>query len=192
MASLHRGGKWVVEVDIEHFFDTASHERLMAAVAEVVADGRILRLVQAFLQAGVMEEGKRRTLVAGTPQGACLSPLLSNAFLNTFDHQMLARGRRAVHYCNDLVIVCRTREEAEAALEQVHQILEGQLGFAAAPREDAGCPYHGGIRVLGIPLLARGPRTSPAAKNPSRTGATRQGPLVNTAQATASTILWPC
>ena len=101
-----------MEVDIEHFFVTASHERLMAAVAEVVADGRILRLVQAFLQAGVMEEGKRRTLVAGTPQGACLSPLLSNAFLNTFDHQMLARGRRAVHYCDDRA--ARTPSETKA------------------------------------------------------------------------------
>ncbi len=68
-ASLHRGGEWIVEVDIEHFFDIASHERLLAAVAEVVADERILRAVQAFLQAGVMEEGKRRTLVAGTRKG---------------------------------------------------------------------------------------------------------------------------
>ena len=150
MASLHRGGKWVVEVDIEHFFDTASHERLMAAVAEVVADGRILRLVQAFLQAGVMEEGKRRTLVAGTPQGACLSPLLSNAFLNTFDHQMLARGRRAVHYCNDLVIVCRTREEAEAALEQVHQILEGQLGLRLHPEKTRVVHITEGFEFLGF------------------------------------------
>ena len=80
MASLHRGGEWIVEIDIEQFFDTASHERLLAAVAKVVADGRILRLVQAYLQAGVMEEGKRRTLMAGTPQGGVLSPLLSNAF----------------------------------------------------------------------------------------------------------------
>jgi RNA-directed DNA polymerase len=68
---------------LNRFFDTASHERLLAAVAEVVADGRILQLVQAFLQAGVMQEGKKRTLVAGTPQGGVLSPLLSNAFLNT-------------------------------------------------------------------------------------------------------------
>ncbi len=135
MASLHQGGEWIVEVDIERFFDTASHERLLAAVAEVVADGRILRLVHAFLQAGVMEEGRKRTLVAGTPQGACFSPLLSNAFLNTFDHQMLAHGHRAVRYCDDLVVVCRTREDAEAALEWVHQILEGQLGLRLHPEK---------------------------------------------------------
>ncbi|HLJ59755.1 MAG TPA: reverse transcriptase domain-containing protein [bacterium] len=96
MASLQHGDEWIVEIDIERFFDTASHDRLLAAVAEVVADGRILRLVQAFLQAGVMEEGKKRTLVAGTPKGGVLSPLLSNAFLNTFEHQMLAAGRRAI------------------------------------------------------------------------------------------------
>ena len=150
MASLHRGGEWIVEVDIERFFDTASHKRLLGTVAEVVADGRILRLVQAFLQAGVMEEGRKRTLVAGTPQGACLSPLLSNAFLNTCDHQMLAHGHRAVRYCDDLVVVCRTREDAEAALEQVHQILEGQLGLRLHPGKTRVVHITEGFEFLGF------------------------------------------
>jgi len=149
-ASLHQGGEWIVEVDIERFFDTASHERLLAAVAEGVADGRILRLVQAFLQAGVMEEGRKRTLVAGTPQGACLSSLLSNAFLNAFDHQMLAHGHRAVRYCDDLVVVCRTREEVEAALEQVHQILEGQLGLRLHPQKTRIVHIAEGFEFLGF------------------------------------------
>lgn len=150
MASLHHGDEWIVEIDIEQFFDTASHERLLAAVAEVVADGRILRLVQAFLQAGVMEEGKKRTLVAGTPQGGVLSPLLSNAFLNTFDHQMLTVGHRAVRYADDSVIVCRTREEAEAALEQVHQILEGQLGLRLHPAKTRVVHITEGFEFLGF------------------------------------------
>jgi len=150
MASLHHGGEWIVEIDIERFFDTASHERLLAVVAEVVADGRILRLVQAFLQAGVMEEGKKRTLVAGTPQGGVLSPLLSNAFLNTFDHQMLAAGHRAVRYADDSVIVCRTREEAEKALEQVHQILEGQLGLRLHPAKTRVVHITEGFEFLGF------------------------------------------
>jgi RNA-directed DNA polymerase len=150
MASLHHGGEWIVEIDIEQFFDTASHERLLAAVAEVVADGRILRLVQAFLQAGVMEEGKKRTLVAGTPQGGVLSPLLSNAFLNTFDHQMLAAGHRAVRYADDSVVVCQTREEAEAALEQVHQILEGQLGLRLHPAKTRVVHITEGFEFLGF------------------------------------------
>ncbi len=150
MASLHHGGEWIVEVDIEAFFDTASHERLLAAVAEVVADGRILRLVQAFLQAGVMEEGKKRTLVAGTPQGGVLSPLLSNAFLNTFDHQMLTAGHRAVRYADDSVIVCWTREDAEAVLEQVHQILEGQLGLRLHPQKTRVVHITEGFEFLGF------------------------------------------
>ena len=150
MASLHQGGEWIVEIDIQSFFDTASHERLLAAVAEVVADGRILRLVQAFLQAGVMEEGKRRTLVAGTPQGGVLSPLLSNAFLNTFDHQMLAAGHRAVRYADDSVCVCRTREDAEAALEQVRQILEGQLGLQLHPQKTRVVHITEGFEFLGF------------------------------------------
>jgi group II intron reverse transcriptase/maturase len=150
VASLRQGGEWVVEVDIETFFDTASHERLLAAVAEVVADGRVLRLVQAFLQAGVMEDGKKRTLVAGTPQGGVLSPLLSNAFLNTFDHQMLAAGHRAVRYADDLVVVCRTREEAQAALERVHQILEGQLGLRLHPQKTRIVHITEGFEFLGF------------------------------------------
>jgi len=166
MASLHQGGEWIVEVDIAHFFDTASHERLLAAVAEVVADGRILRLVQAFLQAGVMEEGRKRTLVAGTPQGSALSPLLSNAFLNTFDHQMLAHGHRAVRYCDDLVVVCRTREEAEAALEQVHQILEGQLGLQLHPQKTRVVHITEGFEFLGFRFWRddRGLRLQPRAR----------------------------
>ncbi len=142
--------EWIVEIDIQSFFDTASHERLLAAVAEVVADGRILRLVQAFLQAGVMEEGKRRTLVAGTPQGGVLSPLLSNAFLNTFDHQLLAAGHRAVRYADDSVVVCRTREDAEAALEQVRQILEGQLGLRLHPQKTRVVHITEGFEFLGF------------------------------------------
>ena len=150
MASLHQGGEWIVEIDIQAFFDTASHEQLLAAVAEVVADGRILRLVQAFLHAGVMEEGKRRTLVAGTPQGGVLSPLLSNAFLNTFDHQMLTAGHRAVRYADDSLCVCRTREEAEAALEQVRQILEGQLGLQLHPQKTRVVHITEGFEFLGF------------------------------------------
>jgi len=149
-ASLHQGGEWIVEVDIEQFFDTASHERLLAAVAEVVADGRILRLVQAFHQAGVMEEGRRRTLVAGTPQGGPLSPLLSNVFLDAFDHRMLSAGHRAVRYADDIVVVCRTREDAEAALGLVHQILEGQLGLRLHPAKTRVVHITEGFEFLGF------------------------------------------
>jgi group II intron reverse transcriptase/maturase len=150
MASLHQGGEWIVEVDIERFFDTASHERLLAAVADVVADGRVLRLVRAFLQAGVMEEGRTRTLVAGTPQGGVVSPLLSNAFLNAFDHQMLEAGHRAVRYADDLVIVCRSREEAEVALARVYQILEGQLGLRLHPQKTRIVHITEGFEFLGF------------------------------------------
>jgi group II intron reverse transcriptase/maturase len=150
LAGLHRGSEWIVEVDIEDFFGSVSHERLRAAVAEVVADGRVLRLVQAFLQAGVLEEGRKRTLVAGTPQGGVISPLLSNAFLNTFDHQMLAAGHRAVRYADDMVVVCRTREEAEAALQQVRQILKGQLGLQLHPHKTRIVHITEGFEFLGF------------------------------------------
>ncbi len=150
LASLHQGSEWIVEVDIEDFFGSVPHERLLAAVAEVVADGRILRLVRALLEAGVMEEGRKRTLVAGTPQGGVVSPLLSNAFLNTFDHQMLAAGHRAIRYADDMIVVCRMREEAEAALQQVRQILEGQLGLQLHPRKTRIVHIAEGFEFLGF------------------------------------------
>ncbi len=150
LASLHDERTWIVEVDIEDFFGSVSHERLLAAVAEVVADGRVLRLVQAFLQAGVMEEGRKRTLVAGTPQGGVISPLLSNACLNTFDHQTLAAGHRAVRYADDMVVVCRTREEVEAALQQVRQILETQLGLRLHPHKTRIVHITEGFEFLGF------------------------------------------
>jgi group II intron reverse transcriptase/maturase len=152
LASLHHGSEWIVEVDIEDFFGSVSHERLLAAVAEVVADGRILRLVRAFLAAGVMEEGRKRTLVAGTPQGGVVSPLLSNAFLNTFDHQMLAAGHRAIRYADDAVVVCLTREDAKAALQQVRQILEGQLGLRLHSHKTRIVHITEGFEFLGFRL----------------------------------------
>jgi group II intron reverse transcriptase/maturase len=166
LASLHRGSEWIVEVDIEDFFGSVSHERLRTAVAEVVADGRILRLVQAFLQAGVMEEGRKRTLIAGTPQGGVISPLLSNAFLNTFDHQMLAAGHRAIRYADDMVVVCRTREEAEAALQQVRQILESQLGLRLHPQKTRIVHITEGFEFLGFRLWrdAQGLHLEPRAR----------------------------
>lgn len=166
MASLHQGGEWIVEVDIERFFETASHAQLLAAVAEVVADGRILRLVQAFLEAGVMEEGRTRTLVAGTPQGGVISPLLSNAFLNAFDHQMLGAGHRAVRYADDLVIVCRTREEAEAALAWVYQVLEGQMGLRLHPQKTRIVHITEGFEFLGFRIWrdAQGLHLQPRAR----------------------------
>jgi RNA-directed DNA polymerase len=116
---LKAGYRYVVDADLKSYFDTIPHDLLMKRVREQVADGRILKLIESFLEAKIMEGLEQWTPFAGAPQGAVLSPLLSNIYLNPLDHLMEQRGMEMVRYADDFVILCRTMEEAEAALELV-------------------------------------------------------------------------
>ncbi len=97
------GYRWVVDLDLEKFFDRVNHDRLMAAVAERVADKRMLKLIRAFLEAGVMEDGLVSPVDEGAPQGGPLSPLLSNLVLDELDRELERRGHRFVRYADDSV-----------------------------------------------------------------------------------------
>jgi RNA-directed DNA polymerase len=116
---LNAGYGYVVDVDLKSYFDTIPHVALMKRVETRIADGRVLRLIESFLTQGVMEEMKTWTPTAGSPQGAVISPLLSNIYLDPLDHEMVTRGYEMVRYADDFVILCRRREEAEAALHHV-------------------------------------------------------------------------
>ena len=117
---LKAGEVWVVDVDFKAYFDTIPHDKLMARVEELISDGRILELLWKYLKAGVIEELKGwEPTEQGTPQGAVISPLLANLFLNPLDHLMAARGYAMSRYADDLVVQCRTEAEAEAALELI-------------------------------------------------------------------------
>ena len=116
---LKRGYRYVVDADLKSYFDTIPHEKLMKLIEGRIADGRVLGLIRAFLEAKIMEGLKEYTPAAGAPQGAVLSPLLSNIYLNPLDHMMAQRGQEMVRYADDFVILCRSRQEAEAALELV-------------------------------------------------------------------------
>lgn len=116
---LKAGYRYVVDADLKSYFDTIPHDKLMKRVREHVADGRVLKLIQSFLEAKIMEGLSEWAPFAGAPQGAVLSPLLSNIYLNPLDHLMEQRGIEMVRYADDFVLLCRTMEEAQAALELV-------------------------------------------------------------------------
>jgi RNA-directed DNA polymerase len=107
---LHRQGlRVVLDADIQGFFDNLSHRVIMEAVATEVADGNILRLVEQFLTAGVMEDGVFKPTTIGTPQGGVISPLLANIVLNRLDWQLHQAGYRFVRYADDFVVLCQDR-----------------------------------------------------------------------------------
>ncbi len=124
-----RGRRWVVETDIASCFESIPHDRLMTAVEERISDRNLLKLVRAMLRAGVMESGVVKHSVTGTPQGGVMSPLLANVYLHRLDREWEAKGDGVlVRYADDLVVLCRSREDAERALALLRDLL-GELGL---------------------------------------------------------------
>ena len=124
---VEQGYRWVIEVDLDSFFDRVHHDKLMHRVARVVKDKRVLRLIRRYLTAGVMADGIRQTVAEGTPQGSPLSPLLSNIMLHDFDQVLEDRGHRFVRYADDIRIFVRSKRAAERVLSQATKVLEGRL-----------------------------------------------------------------
>lgn len=118
---LKAGYVHVVDADLKSYFDMIGHDRLLDLLRAKVADGRVLSLIEAFLQAKVMDTLKEWTPESGAPQGAVLSPLLSNIYLDPLDHQMARSGYEMVRYADDFVILCCTAAEAQAALDEVQR-----------------------------------------------------------------------
>lgn len=113
---LHAGYHWVVDADLQSYFDTIPHERLMARVEEQIADGRVLELLRAYLKQGVLDGLGEWQPETGTPQGAVISPLLANIYLNPLDHLMAGAGIELVRYADDIVLLCRSEAEAQRGL----------------------------------------------------------------------------
>ena len=121
---LNEGYVHVVDADLKSYFDTIPKDRLMSRVRERVSDSRVLGLVESFLEQGVMDGLKLWTPETGTPQGAVISPLLANVYLNPLDHLLAEAGIAMVRYADDFVILCRSRVEADQALAKVKQWVE--------------------------------------------------------------------
>jgi RNA-directed DNA polymerase len=149
---LKAGNTWVVDADIADFFGTLSHSTLVDLVAKRVADGKVLRLLRQFLEAGVLRDGQVEPTLTGVPQGGVASPLLSNVYLHVFDEKMAAAGFALTRYADDWVITCKTRREAERALTSARAVLEGELGLRVHPDKTRIVYVAQGFEFLGYKI----------------------------------------
>src|SRR2546422_1582428 len=155
------GLRFLVDADIRGFFDNLSQQIIMQAVAERVADGNILRLVEKFLTSGVMDNGIFKPTTIGTPQGGVISPLLANIVLNHLDWQMDHAGLRFVRYADDFVVLCQTQDQAKEALTFVQHVLEQRLGLQLSQEKTKVTSYGKGYQFLGFFLSSRSRRMRP-------------------------------
>lgn len=148
---IEAGAEWIVDADLKDYFGTIDHEKLMTLVAQRVADGRVLTLIEQMLTAGYMEKGRLFPTPQGTPQGGVVSPLLSNILLTPFDREMRRRGYQLTRYADDWVITCRSRREAAAALRIAGKIL-GTLGVRVNPQKTQIVHVRHGFAFLGYKI----------------------------------------
>jgi RNA-directed DNA polymerase len=145
------GYKYVLDADIKGFFDNIPHKVIMDGVAAEVADGNILRIVERFLKAGVMEDGVLSPTSVGTPQGGVISPLLANIALNNLDWQLDAAGYRFVRYADDFVVLC----ESEVKVKEAHDLVQRQLtqlGLALSLEKTKQTRFREGFAFLGFTI----------------------------------------
>lgn len=126
---VRAGKRWVVDLDLEKFFDRVNHDILMSRVARVVKDARVLELIRRYLEAGVMQEGLTQSRTQGTPQGGPLSPLLSNILLTDLDRELERRGHSFCRYADDCNVYVRSRAAAEHAMAEITKFLEKRLAL---------------------------------------------------------------
>ncbi|MEM1055738.1 MAG: CRISPR-associated endonuclease Cas1 [Bacteroidota bacterium] len=182
------GYRYVVDADVESFFDTVDHDRLIERVGRLVDDSRVLRLIRAWVSVDAMWYGRRVSRSRGLPQGSALSPLLANLVLDDLDEALEADGHRIVRYADDFVILARTADRAEDALELTEETL-ASLKLRLHPEKTALTTFETGFRFLGTlfvrslalpsahPLQIGVPRTTPSAPSliPADLGETALG-----------------
>jgi RNA-directed DNA polymerase len=124
---VNEGYEWVIELDLEKFFDKVHHDRLMSTLAKKLTDKRILKLIRSYLTSGIMEGGVCSPRTEGSPQGSPLSPLLSNIVLDELDKELLARGHRFVRYADDCSIYVKSEKSAQRVMESITEYIEKKL-----------------------------------------------------------------
>lgn len=143
------GYKYVVDMDLEKYFDTVNQSKLIEVLSRTIKDGRVISLIHKYLQAGVVVRHKFEETPFGVPQGGPLSPLMSNVMLNELDKELERRGHRFVRYADDMIIFCKSRRSAERALENIIPFIEGKL-FLKVNREKTAVDYIGKVKFLGF------------------------------------------
>jgi RNA-directed DNA polymerase len=146
-----QGHKFVLDADIKGFFDNIPHTVIMDGLAAEVADGNILRIVERFLKAGVMEDGVLSPTRMGTPQGGVISPLLANIALNNLDWQLHNAGFRFVRYADDFVVLCETEDKVKEAHDLVQCQLT-QLSLTLSPEKTKQTQFRDGFAFLGFTI----------------------------------------
>ena len=124
---MNDGYEWIVDIDLEKFFDNVPHDRLLRLVSDIVKDGNVISLVNKFLKAGVMEKGNYEETTIGTPQGGPLSPLLSNIMLNLLDKELEARNLRFTRYADDTIILVKSEKAANRVMASITKFIENKL-----------------------------------------------------------------
>ena len=153
---IEEGYEWIVDADLENFFGMADHNKVMALFQQVIADGRVLSLIESILKAESLVKGTRTVVEQGVLQGGSISPLISNVLLTPFDREMRRRGYRLTRYSDDWVITCRTHSEANAAMQCAEKVLQ-QLGVKLHSKKTRIVNVRGGFEFLGY-KIKRGSR----------------------------------
>ncbi|WP_052090404.1 group II intron reverse transcriptase/maturase [Desulfosporosinus sp. HMP52] len=145
---ITEGYKYVVDMDLEKYFDTVNQSKLIQILSETIKDGRVISLIHKFLRAGVMADGIFEESFEGVPQGGPLSPLLGNIMLNGCDHELERRGHRFVRYADDLMIFCKSKKAAQRTLDHILPYIKGTL-FLRVNREKTKVAYVNTVKYLG-------------------------------------------
>ena len=139
---------YVVDLDLERFFDTVSHSKLIEILSRTIKDGRVISLIHKYLRSGVMNKGMFEASEEGTPQGGPLSPLLSNIMLNELDKELTSRGLPFVRYADDSMIFCKSKRAAKRVKESITRFIEGKLHLKVN-RDKTVVSYVQGVKYLG-------------------------------------------
>ena len=148
-SNIDEGYKYVVDMDLEKYFDTVNQSKLIEVLSRTIRDGRVISLIHKYLRAGVVIKHNFEETEIGVPQGGPLSPILSNIMLNELDREIERRGHRFVRYADDLLLFCKSRRSAQRTLDNILPFIENRL-FLKVNREKTVVEYVGKVKFLGF------------------------------------------